>query len=48
MLGGFLWYNSGGFKYTSGVYSTFWLVSFWDFFLVPSGSEWGVGAQTRC
>ena len=29
---GGLWYNSGGSKYICGVFSTFCLVSFWDFF----------------
>ena len=46
-LGG-LCYNSGGFKYTSGIFSTFCRVRFWIFFLIPSGSEWGVGAQAGC
>ena len=45
---GGLRYNSGNFKYISGVFSTFCLVSFLDLFLTPSGSEWGVGAQAGC
>ena len=40
--------NSGGFKYTSGIFSTFCEVSFWVFFLISSGCEWGVGAQAGC
>ena len=31
-----------------GFSSTFFLVSFWNFFLIPSGSECGVGAQAGC
>ena len=47
-LGGVLWYNSGGFKYTSGVFQYILSGQFLGFFLIPSGSERGVGAQAGC
>ena len=51
-LGGFggairggLWYNSGGFKVKCQYVLS---GQFLGFFLIPSESEWGVGAQAGC